>query len=174
MQANGIEKLAREDRFRADRAVFLTDDTGSIHGPGQAATAIDKSGSNFYGPLIGIPFDTLSFFEADRANRSGRAKISTGDYFCVIAGSPDQKPRRIIANTTRSLELDRGLPFEQPPETQHSVSIQIRLQQPYVDPKLCIGCGVCEHECPVRGKRAIRVTAENESRARQHALILQG
>ncbi|MDH3885690.1 MAG: 4Fe-4S binding protein [Desulfobacterales bacterium] len=48
------------------------------------------------------------------------------------------------------------------------------MQQPYVDPKLCIGCGVCEHECPVRGKRAIRVTAENESRARQHALILQG
>jgi ferredoxin len=101
-------------------------------------------------------------------------QYATGDYFCVIAGSPDNRPRRIITNTTRSLEVERGLPFEQPPEMQNSVSIQIRLQQPYVDPKLCIGCGVCEHECPVRGKRAIRVTAENESRARQHALILQG
>jgi polyferredoxin len=110
-------------------------------------------------------------FETD-ALEPGR--YATGDYFCVIAGSPDYRPRRIIANTTGSLQVDNGLPFEQAPQTQNSVSIQIRLQQPYVDPKLCIGCGVCEHECPVRGKRAIRVTAENESRARQHALILQG
>ena len=110
-------------------------------------------------------------FESD-ALEQGR--YSTGDYFCVIAGSPDPGPRRIIANTAGSLTVDRGLPFEQPPESKNSVAIQIRLQQPYVDPKLCIGCGVCEHECPVRGKRAIRVTAENESRARQHALTLQG
>jgi ferredoxin len=100
-------------------------------------------------------------------------QYSTGDYFCVIPGSSDQRPRRIIANTARSLKVDPGLPFEQPPEAQDSLSVQIRLQQPYVDPKLCIGCGVCEHECPVLGKRAIRVSAENESRARQHALILQ-
>jgi NAD-dependent dihydropyrimidine dehydrogenase PreA subunit len=52
------------------------------------------------------------------------------------------------------------------------VSIQIRLQQPYVDPKQCIGCGVCEHECPVLGLRAIRVTAENESRSEHHRMVL--
>jgi len=50
--------------------------------------------------------------------------------------------------------------------------MSIRLQQPYVDPRRCIGCGVCEHECPVQGRRAIRVTAENESRNREHRLIL--
>ncbi|MBF0258675.1 MAG: 4Fe-4S binding protein [Desulfamplus sp.] len=44
------------------------------------------------------------------------------------------------------------------------------LQRPLVDPHRCIGCGVCEHECPVKGKRAIRVTAENESRHRSHML----
>jgi len=49
----------------------------------------------------------------------------------------------------------------------------VRLQQPYVNPLLCIGCGVCEHECPVPGKRAIRVTADNETRAREHALLLR-
>ena len=100
-------------------------------------------------------------------------QYATGDYFCVAQGSPGQPGRQIIANTSRSLTVDSKFPFEQPPRTQDSVSIQIRLQQPYVDPKRCIGCGVCEHECPVRGQRAIRVTAENESRARQHALILQ-
>ena len=99
-------------------------------------------------------------------------QYATGDYFCVLPGNSDQQRRRIIANTTRSLTVDAHLPFEQPPPTQHPVSIQIRLQQPYVDPRLCIGCGVCEHECPVLGKRAIRVTAENESRSRKHALIL--
>jgi ferredoxin len=99
-------------------------------------------------------------------------QYATGDYFCVVAGSPGRRGRQIIANTSRSLTVDRKYPFEQPPQAQDSVSIQIRLQQPCVDPKRCIGCGVCEHECPVRGKRAIRVTAENESRARRHALIV--
>jgi NAD-dependent dihydropyrimidine dehydrogenase PreA subunit len=41
-----------------------------------------------------------------------------------------------------------------------------------VDPKQCIGCGVCEHECPVLGLRAIRVTAENESRSHHHRMVL--
>jgi polyferredoxin len=100
-------------------------------------------------------------------------QYATGDYFCVVGKSPGQRERQIIANTSSSLTVDRKFPFEQPPQTRDSVSILVRLQQPHVDPERCIGCGVCEHECPVRGKRAIRVTAENESRARRHALTLQ-
>ena len=100
-------------------------------------------------------------------------QYATGDYFCVVSRRPEQRGRQIIANTSRSLTIDSKFPFEQPPQQQDSILIQIRLQQPYVDPERCIGCGVCEHECPVLGKRAIRITAENESRARQHALILQ-
>jgi ferredoxin len=99
-------------------------------------------------------------------------QYATGDYFCIVAGSPSRRGRQIIANTTRSLTVDSKFPFEKQPQAKDSVSIQIRLQQPYVDPERCIGCGVCEHECPVLGKRAIRVTAENESRARRHALIV--
>ena len=100
-------------------------------------------------------------------------QYATGDYSCVVSGSPDRRGRQIIANSSNSLTVDSKFPFEQPPHAQDAVSIQIRLQQPYVDPKYCIGCGVCEHECPVRGQRAIRVTAENESRDRRHTLILQ-
>jgi ferredoxin len=99
-------------------------------------------------------------------------QYATGDYFCVLPGNSDRQRRRIVANTTRSLTVDAKVPIEMPLQGQQTVSIQIRLQQPYVDPRLCIGCGVCEHECPVLGKRAIRVTAENESRSRTHALIL--
>jgi MauM/NapG family ferredoxin protein len=31
------------------------------------------------------------------------------------------------------------------------------LKQPHVDAKYCIGCGACEHKCPVPGEAAIRV-----------------
>jgi polyferredoxin/ferredoxin len=101
-------------------------------------------------------------------------QYATGDYFCIVPGKTVRQKRQIVANTNSSLTVDAKFPFEPPPQSQSMVSIQIRLQQPYVDPRLCIGCGVCEHECPVLGKRAIRITAENESRAREHALLIEG
>ena len=97
-------------------------------------------------------------------------RFATGDYFCKVQGS--QRRHRIIRNTARRLEVSDELPFESPPLSESSVGILIRLQQPYVDPGRCIGCGICEHECPVRGKLAIRVTAENETRSREHRLIV--
>ena len=103
----------------------------------------------------------------------GANQYATGDYFCILPEAPERRTRQIIANTSHSLTVDSKYPFNPPPQAQGSVSIQIRLQQPYVDPQRCIGCGICEHECPVRGQRAIRVTAENETRARQNALIVQ-
>jgi polyferredoxin len=48
---------------------------------------------------------------------------------------------------------------------------EILLRQPLVDPSRCNGCGVCEHDCPVSGLRAIRVTAENETRSRDRSLL---
>ncbi|MBU0640335.1 MAG: 4Fe-4S dicluster domain-containing protein [Planctomycetes bacterium] len=46
---------------------------------------------------------------------------------------------------------------------------EVELRRPRVDIALCIGCGMCEHQCPVVGdQRAIRVTAEGESRSRRH------
>lgn len=39
------------------------------------------------------------------------------------------------------------------------------LQRPYVDEKLCIGCGICETKCPLSDRSAICVTCRGESRA---------
>jgi len=100
-------------------------------------------------------------------------QLATGDYYTVVLPSADHQPRRIVSNWERGLRIADGLPFESTPEPGSRVEIQIRLQQPYVDPKHCIGCGVCEHECPVPGKRAIRITADNESRHQEHALLLK-
>jgi ferredoxin len=35
---------------------------------------------------------------------------------------------------------------------------------PVVDPKICVGCGICEHHCPVPGEAAIRISAAGEDR----------
>jgi polyferredoxin len=101
-------------------------------------------------------------------------EIATGDYYCIAAPPADSRPRKIIANWERGLRVSGELPFNPQPQPGTGVEIVIKLQQPQVDPKRCIGCGVCEHECPVPGKRAIRVTADGESRDRRHFLLLRG
>jgi len=99
--------------------------------------------------------------------------FTTGDYYVMVLSSAGNPLRRIVSTWERGLRVSDGLPFESPPPPGSYIEIQIRLQQPYVDPKHCIGCGVCEHECPVPGKRAIRVTADNESRNPEHILLLK-
>jgi ferredoxin len=36
------------------------------------------------------------------------------------------------------------------------------LQQPYVVKELCIGCGICEYQCPMGGEAAVRVYTPTE------------
>jgi len=47
------------------------------------------------------------------------------------------------------------------------------LKQPYVDPRLCIGCGICENKCPVEDKAAIRVSSVGETRSTENQMILK-
>ena len=47
------------------------------------------------------------------------------------------------------------------------------LNQPFMVPDLCIGCGICEKECPVKDDRAVYVTAVGESRSRERKLLLK-
>lgn len=46
------------------------------------------------------------------------------------------------------------------------------LNKPFMVPDLCIGCGICETECPVKDSRAVYVTAVGESRSRERQLLL--
>ena len=46
------------------------------------------------------------------------------------------------------------------------------VQRPWVDPSLCIGCGICSHKCPVADSPGIYVTAINATRDKTHRLIL--
>ncbi len=52
---------------------------------------------------------------------------------------------------------------------------QVRtVQQPRVDPELCIGCGICEYVCPFKDRPAIRVSSANEARHPANQPILPG
>jgi len=93
-------------------------------------------------------------------------KFTTGDYFCKI----DEICKKIVKNTENSITTEK---FEKIPAAGSKIDIQIRLQKPYIDIEKCIGCGICEHECPVSGKRAVRVSAEGETRSKNRTLLLK-
>lgn len=48
----------------------------------------------------------------------------------------------------------------------------LQLKRPYIDPNRCIGCGICEHECPVKDDPAVYVTAIGETRDKTRSLLL--
>ena len=49
---------------------------------------------------------------------------------------------------------------------------RVLLNKPYMRPELCIGCGLCEHECPVVDSPAVYVTAIGETRSKDRSLLL--
>jgi polyferredoxin/NAD-dependent dihydropyrimidine dehydrogenase PreA subunit len=49
---------------------------------------------------------------------------------------------------------------------------ELKVQLPYVDLKRCVGCGICENKCPVKGKPAIRIIAAGESRSLKNQILL--
>ncbi|MBI5522472.1 MAG: 4Fe-4S binding protein [Desulfarculus sp.] len=97
-------------------------------------------------------------------------RLGTGDYFLQAAGGGPTNRQRISGNGADHVKLPPGEGWQ--PSPGQEVELVVRLQQPQVDASRCIGCGVCEHECPVSGLRAIRITAENESRSAKRSLLL--
>jgi polyferredoxin len=47
------------------------------------------------------------------------------------------------------------------------------VKQPFVDPKLCTGCGACEYACPIKGSPAVYVTSAGETRSRTNQFLLK-
>jgi polyferredoxin len=100
------------------------------------------------------------------------ANLAGGDYYLRPAGESEAALRRITGLSGTRLTLERPLGPDGLPATGARVDIVVRLQRPFMDPARCIGCGMCEHECPVSGLRAIRVYSENESRSRPGRMLI--
>ncbi|MBI3601091.1 MAG: 4Fe-4S dicluster domain-containing protein [Nitrospinae bacterium] len=49
----------------------------------------------------------------------------------------------------------------------------VKVKRPYINPQLCIGCGICEKVCPVQDKPAVYVTSIGETRSRTNQILLQ-
>ena len=98
-------------------------------------------------------------------------KFGTGDYYVLFE---DGGRCKISTNTDSSIEISSGDASAKLPLQGAKIEVQVRLQRPYIDLEKCIGCGVCEHECPVSGKRAIRISAEGETRSMARRLLLKG
>jgi polyferredoxin len=54
--------------------------------------------------------------------------------------------------------------------TSDQKSLNVHL--PFVDLKRCVGCGICENKCPVRGLPAIRTVSAGESRSLSNQILL--
>jgi polyferredoxin len=106
---------------------------------------------------------TGNSIEIDRSIPAGQ--VGTGDYYVLYQ---DGYRNKITGNSVSSIEISEG----KLPAVGSVIEIQIRVQRPYVDIEKCIGCGICEHECPVSGRRAIRITAEGETRSKDRKLLL--
>ena len=61
-----------------------------------------------------------------------------------------------------------------PPDDPNGAPVvtTVPLQRPHLDPSRCIGCGICEHVCPVRDLPAVRVSSVGESRSKSNAILL--
>jgi len=105
-------------------------------------------------------------FEAAGPIRVGLAYVDRGRCLPWAMERPCIVCEEICPVSPKAIHLDEVVQV-----TRDGASVH--LQRPVVDPARCIGCGVCEHECPMNGLRAIRVTADNESRERSHAVLLR-
>jgi len=81
---------------------------------------------------------------------------SSGDYFILLGG----RKYRIKGNGTGEIETTEKIYNG----NYSTAEVLVHLQRPYMDIEKCVGCGICEHECPVHGLKAVRITAEGETR----------
>jgi len=59
---------------------------------------------------------------------------------------------------------DKAIKLNEKEYTDPETGTTRMVAYPYIDPGLCIGCGICETKCPLEGEAGIIVTREGEER----------
>ena len=86
-----VKDFPGADGLGADRAIFLADNAGPVHGPRQATTAVDEGGSDLDRPLIGEPFAAQTFIQADGPDGRRRAQMAAGNTVKLATAGADAK-----------------------------------------------------------------------------------
>jgi polyferredoxin len=61
----------------------------------------------------------------------------------------------------------------EPSEVSKRDGSKVKVQLPHLDPKLCIGCGICQNRCPVGAKAAVQVSSVGESRSTENQILIK-
>ncbi len=94
-----------------------------------------------------------------RDGTSETHRILDNDADTLLIGEPDPAGEEPLS----------GSQFARVPGRGEIAEINLEFKVPKIDTGLCIGCGLCELECPVVGdRRAVYVTAEGETRSEQY------
>ncbi|GMU24052.1 MAG: hypothetical protein AMXMBFR13_41290 [Phycisphaerae bacterium] len=123
-------------------------------------------------PNPGEAFGELCSFKLNQF----RGDKTTSYYVRIVHRDGTSETHRILGNDGDTLvigELDpvsgeavNGTSFTKLPARGAAAAINLEFKVPKIDTELCIGCGLCEMECPVVGdRRAVYVTAEGETRS---------
>ena len=78
---------------------------------------------------------------------SPKLKMHTGycEYHCTLCG-------QVCPTADKAIKFRIATVLNEQGEA-------LKIKQPYVIDRLCIGCGICENRCPLTGTAAIRVTS---------------
>ena len=141
------ERQMRMVRDGRKMAVVATDETVTV-------TEWPKPGQGVGEPVL---FDINEW----------RGDETTSFYISLTHRDSVTETHRVAGNDTDTLKIEDR--FARKPEVGATVMILMELKIPKIDTNFCIGCGLCERECPVVGdRRAVYVTAEGETRSRHH------
>lgn len=103
--------------------------------------------------------------EEKEKTKIGVAMIDTGRCLPYAFATPCLVYEEVCPTPKKSIWLEQVL-------VRDRDGNDMLIKQPKVDITLCVGCGICETFCPVKGEPAIYVISTNESRSTDNKLLL--
>jgi polyferredoxin len=101
----------------------------------------------------------------ERPIRIGTAYVDRGRCLPWSGNGPCIVCQELCPTSPKAVYLKKGV---MPGPGQAPLPVNV----PFVDVKKCVGCGICETKCPVKGRPAIRVIAAGESRSLRNQILL--